>query len=266
MMIRRFTGMTAAAMAAYATAALAGETGMQQQSSGADMSVNDNPAVSAPVCHSSSAAPTCAAQQPCAQSDDLDNNTQMQRLVGVAAISAGGVFVLDEVGGAARDVARFGKVRDIPVYGKAIRNIPVAGKGIPVYGGFISGIPYIGKKAGTASIPTTLGQVPMLGPLVKSVPLVGPVIAGPADPIVVAAVAVDSYIIPKCNPCGYTESSEFAPTDFNNPPKVRSYVNYVAPEPYTHPPIYAPSTINTGRTPNTAPSVAAETGMVNVPE
>jgi hypothetical protein len=253
----------AAAMAAGVLTiaqAQAGETGFSS-SSGADMSVNDAAAMSA--------APVCPA--PCgggnADSDDLDNKTQMQRLVGVTALGVGAGVTMSVVGGAARDAVAFGKVKDIPVYGKAITHLPVAGKNLPVYGTFISGIPSIGKAAGAATIPTTLGQVPYLGPAVKSIPLAGPIIAGPANPIIVGAAAVDTYIIPKCQPCGYTESSEWTQTDFNSPPRIRSYVNYLAPLPYTHPPVYAPSTINTGAVPHTlAASDFADASAVNIPD
>jgi hypothetical protein len=259
MKIQQLTAATALAAAALmADHASAGETGFASRS-GADMSVNDASAVpSAPVCAVPGGAP---------ETDDLDNKTQLQRLVGVTAIGVGAGVTMGVVSGAARDAVAFGKVKDIPVYGKAITHLPVTGKNLPVYGSFISGIPSIGKAAGAATIPTTLGQVPYLGPAVKSVPLAGPIIAGPANPIIVGAAAVDTYIIPKCQPCGYTQSSEWTQTDFNSPPRIRSYVNYLAPLPYTHPPVYAPSTINTGAVPHTiASSDIADVTAVNIPE
>jgi hypothetical protein len=170
------------------------------------------------------------------------------------------------VGGAARNLVEFGKVRDIPIYGKAITNLPVCGDKLPVYGCFIEKFPMIGNAAGAATVPTTLGQTPFLGSAVKSVPILGSTVAGVPNPILVGAVAVDSYIIPKTQPCGYNARSEWAQTDFNSPPTVRSYVNYLAPMPYTHPPIYAPSTINTGRTPNTATMTSiADASAISIP-
>ncbi|MGI8908022.1 MAG: hypothetical protein ACR2IE_16210 [Candidatus Sumerlaeaceae bacterium] len=245
---------TACIMAIMSSGAQAGETGFASES-GADMSVND-PA----------AQPMASCVAPCADDDSLDNCTQMERVVHVTALGIAGGVTLKVVGSAARNAVAFGKVKDIPIYGKAITHLPVCGEKLPIYGKFIGAVPLIGKAAGAATVPTTLGQVPFLGSAVKSVPILGPSIAGPANPIIVGAVAVDSYIIPKCQPCGYTERSEWAATDFNSPPTLRSYVNYVAPLPYTHPPIYAPSTLNTGRTPNTAMlSDLADASAVNIP-
>ena len=260
MKIRRFTwgGVIAAAACAVAQG---GETGFNL-ASGADMSVNE-----VPVCAAGGAvaAPACAGG---CNTDSLDNNTQMERVVEVTAVGIGAGVTMGVVGGAAKSAVSFGAVKDIPIYGKGITHLPVWGEKLPVYGHFISGIPTIGKAAGAATVPTTLGQVPYLGPAVKSIPLAGPIIAGPANPIIVGAVAVDSYIIPKCQPCGYTASSEFTQTDFNSPPRIRSYVNYVTePLPYTHPPIYAPSTLNTGAVPNTVPmSAVADSGIINIPQ
>lgn len=260
MKIARYTVISAVALAAFLlpVIGLAGETGFSGSAT-ADVSVNDSSSMPAP-------APAAACAQPC-QTDDLDNDTQMQRLGETMVVAVGAGATMSVVSGAARDAVSFGKVKDIPVYGKGIRHIPVWGKNLPVYGNFISGIPSIGKAAGAATVPTTLGQVPYLGPAVKSIPLAGPIIAGPANPIVVFAAAVDTYIIPKSQPCGYTAASEWTQTDFNSPPRLRSYVNYVAPMPYTHPPIYAPSTLNTGATPNTVSmSTVADAGTITIPE
>jgi hypothetical protein len=249
--------LAVAAVMAAQSASFAGETGTSQAARTAQSTQK--------VSHQSAmAAPPAGA---CAESDDLDNNTQMERVVHVTAAGIAGGAALHYVGGAARNAVEFGKVRDIPVYGNVITNIPKGFSGhLPRYGHFTSAIPLIGKAAGAATVPTTLGQVPYLGSAVKSVPLVGPTVAGVPNPIIVGAVAVDSYIIPKCNPCGYNERSEWAATDFNSPPTVRSYVNYLAPMPYTHPPIYAPSTLNTGRTPNTAPMTSlADSSSVSIP-
>lgn len=211
------------------------------------------------------AAGACAAG---GASDDLDRNTQLQRLGGVVGIGVGGVVVTKHVGRAARGLVDFGKVKDIPVYGKAITGLPTSHTNLPVYGSFLAKVPLIGKAAGAATIPTTLGQMPFLGPAVASIPLAGPVIAGPPHPLVVAATAIDTYLIPKVAPCGYTPSSEFTMTDFNSPPRLRHYVNYVAPLPYTHPPIYAPSTLNTGDVPDTdnAAPEPDEGAIVKIPQ
>ncbi len=204
---------------------------------------------------------------PACESDDLDRNTQMQRLVGVAAVGVGGIVTMNVVGGAARSAVDFGKVKDIPIYGDGIRSFTHAGKKLPVFGPLIGRAPLIGKAAGAATIPTTLGQMPFLGPAVAKIPLAGPIIAGPPHPVVVAATAIDTYLIPKVNPCGYTPSAEFTMTDFNSPPRLRHYVNYVAPLPYTHPPIYAPATLNTGAHPNTENAQANpdEAAIVKIP-
>jgi len=201
-------------------------------------------------------------------SDNLDSDTQLQRLGGVIGVGAVGVVAMKAVGGAARSAVSFGKVNDIPIYGKAITGLPTWGTNLPVYGSFLGKVPLIGHAAGMATIPTTLGQMPFLGPAVAKIPLAGPVIAGPPNPVVVGAVALDTYLAPKMAPCGYTPSSEFTMTDFNSPPRLRHYVNYVAPLPYTHPPIYAPATLNTGDTPNTANAQPEpdEGAVVRLPE
>ncbi len=164
------------------------------------------------------------------QSDRLDRDTLIRRGVAIGAIGVTGSYAARKVSGVAKGMVDFGKV-----------------KGVPHWGPAVAAVPHFGSSAAKGSvIPTTLGQVPVMGSIVKSVPLVGPVIAGPADPIVVGAVAVDNYVIPKYSPCGYTKSSVIAATnDFNSPPKLRHYVNYLAPLPYSHPPIYSPSTLKT---------------------
>jgi hypothetical protein len=183
--------------------------------------------------------------------DGLDKNTQFERLGGVIMVGAGAYFITDGVRKLSYDAAHVSKVGKLPVYGDLARSIP-----------------WIGTAAAKVPIiPTTLGQAPFLGPLVHGVPLVGPVIAGPPNPIIVGAVALDTYLIPRAQPCGYTESSQFTMTDFNSPPRLRSYVNYLAPQPYTHPPIYAGSTLNTGEVPyaDTASAAAGVIQTVNIP-
>lgn len=174
------------------------------------------------------AAPPPAAVDP--QSDRLDRDTLFRRSATIAVAGAGASYTAGKISGAAKGVVDLGKVKSVPHWGPAVASVPVFGK----------------MAAGGSVVPTTLGQVPVLGYTVKRVPLVGPVIAGPANPILVGAVAVDNYVIPKYSPCGYTKSSVVAATnDFNSPPKLRHYVNYLAPLPYTHPPIYSPSTLKT---------------------
>lgn len=80
----------------------------------------------------------------------------------------------------------------------------------------------------------------------KDFPGVGQWCTGWPSPYLVGAVAVDTYILPKVSANGYTESSLFTMTDFNPAPRLRNYVNYVAPMPYTHPPVYAAGTLDVG--------------------
>lgn len=95
-------------------------------------------------------------------------------------------------------------------------------------------------------LPVNLKQVPVLGTTVNRIPIFGNVVAGSADPIIVGAVAIDNYVIPKYSPTGYTKSATYAATnDFNSAPKLRHYVNYLAPQPYTHPPVYDAKTLYT---------------------
>ncbi len=164
------------------------------------------------------------------QSDRLDNGTLVQRGVTLGVGGAAATYGVGKVSGAAKGLVNVGKVRNVAHWGPATASVPIFGK----------------AAAGGHIIPTTIGQVPVMGYVVNRVPVVGPVIAGPANPILVGAVAIDNYVIPKYSPCGYTKSSIVAVTnDFNSPPKLRGYVNYLAPLPYTHPPIYSPATLNT---------------------
>lgn len=104
---------------------------------------------------------------------------------------------------------------------------------------------HVGGNSGSL-LPVNLKQVPVLGPTVNRVPVFGHVVAGSADPIIVGAVAIDNYVIPKYSPVGYTKSATYAATnDFNSAPKIRNYVNYLAPLPYTHPPVYEANTLYT---------------------
>jgi hypothetical protein len=164
------------------------------------------------------------------QGDRIDNATMFRRGLTIGVAGAGASYTAAKVSGAAGGLVNLGKVGGVPHWGPAVASVPIVG----------------GVAAGGSVIPTTLGQVPVLGAAVKKVPFAGPVVAGPANPILVGAVAVDNYVIPKYSPCGYTKSSIVAANnDFNTPPRLRSYVNYLAPLPYTHPPIYSPSTLKT---------------------
>lgn len=151
-----------------------------------------------------------------------------------AAVGVGGGIAayhgIKVVGGAARSVAA---------------SAPVV-KDIPVYGSHVAKVPVIGAAVVKTNIPTTLGQAPFVGKAISSIPVVGPVVAGPPHPILVGAVAVDTYVLPRYAPCGWTESALFTNTDFNSEPYLRQYVNYLAPLPYTHPPIYAPGPMSPG--------------------
>lgn len=176
-------------------------------------------------------------QPPPVHDDRLDHATLVQRGAVLGIGGAGAGYAATKIGGAVRGVADVGKVKNVAHWGPAVGSVPYFGS----------------KAAGGSLVPTTLGQVPVMGPVVKSVPGVGPVIAGPANPIVVGAVAIDNYVIPKYAPCGYTKSSFIAANnDFNAPPRLRSYVNYLAPMPYTHPPIFSPSTLKTDLPPDVA--------------
>jgi hypothetical protein len=99
--------------------------------------------------------------------------------------------------------------------------------------------------AASAGIPTTLGSAMpcVAGAVGKSCPVVGKVVFGPPPPWLVGAVAVDTYWLPRVCPQGYTERGLFTNTDFNSPPRLRHYVNYLAPMPYTHPPVYQQSPV-----------------------
>lgn len=146
-----------------------------------------------------------------------------QRGVATAGAVVGGTKVIQEVGTGART---------------AVAGIDLAKK-VPVYGPVAKSLPIIGKSAAAVRIPTSVGGMPIIGSAVKEIPIVGSTIAGPPPPWLVGAVAVDTYLLPKVSPSGCTESSVFTMTDFNSPPRLRHYVNYLAPMAYTHPPIYA---------------------------
>jgi len=164
------------------------------------------------------------------QDDRLDRDTFGRRVVGITAIGVTGSYAARKVSTVAKNSVDLGRVGQVPGWGKAVKALPV----------------FDSVAAKGSVVPTTLGQVPVMGPVVRSIPVAGRIIAGPADPLVVGAVAVDTYVIPKYSPCGYTKSSVIAATnDFNSAPKLRHYVNYLAPLPYSHPPIYSPSTLKT---------------------
>jgi hypothetical protein len=187
-------------------------------------------APAAPACATAPAPGVVATAPAAGQSDGLERDVLVKRGIGLAAVGFGGAYVANGVSHAARGLVDFGHVRDVPVYGDVAVKLPLVGHAV----------------ARGSLVPTTIGEVPVMGAVVSKVPIVGHVIAGPANPILVGAVAVDTYVIPKYSPCGYTKSSIVAGNnDFNTPPKLRSYVNYLAPLPYTHPPIYSAKTINT---------------------
>jgi hypothetical protein len=172
---------------------------------------------------------------PAAAGED-DRPPMAGRAVGII----GGGYVAAKVGyGVAAEAASVahvgGRVGNIPVYGSAIKSIPV-----------------IGTATAHVGVPTTLGQMPFIGGAVADIPVVGSVIAGPPNPLVVGAVSIDTFVLPKLSPTGYTESSIFTMTDFNSPPRLRHYVNYLAPLPYTHPPIYEPAARGANELPKTA--------------
>ena len=172
----------------------------------------------------------CPPAANCQESDRLDNAQLFQRGATMGVMGAGAVYGTAKVSSFVKGTVNMGKVGGVPHWGPAVASVPVVG----------------GMAAGGSVIPTTLGQVPVMGAVVTKVPVVGPVVAGPANPILVGAVAIDNYVIPKYSPCGYTKSSAVAATnDFNSPPKLRHYVNYLAPQPYSHPPIYNRGTLNT---------------------
>jgi hypothetical protein len=111
-------------------------------------------------------------------------------------------------------------------------------------------------------VPTRIGQLPLIGGAVESIPVVGGFIAGPPHPILVGAVAVDTYVLPKTTHLGYTESSRFAFTDFNSAPRLRHYKNYIAPLPYTHPPIFEQQNQSVSDVPVLGLSTSARTAFV----
>jgi hypothetical protein len=161
-------------------------------------------------------------------------------------VAAGAYGVVNYVGPRVADAAAMSSVGKLPVYGAVASNVPIIGS----------------AAASVPIVPTTLGQTPFLGPVVSGVPVVGPMVAGPPNPVVLGVVTVDTFVLPKFTAGGYTESSMFTMTDFSSPPRLRHYVNYLAPMPYTHPPVYAPA-IGT----SAAAGVATEapTGSVTIP-
>lgn len=175
----------------------------------------------------SATAPCPPAQAPCADVQAHEGANGPARMTAGAMVAG---YAASSAGRAVSRSVSLGTVKHVPHWGPAVASVPIVGK----------------TAAGGKVIPTTLGQVPVLGHVVKKVPVAGPVVAGPANPIIVGAVTVDNYVLPKYSPIGYTKSSVYAANnDFNTPPRLRSYVNYLAPLPYTHPPIYSPSTLKT---------------------
>lgn len=224
--------ISAAFLAAIVSPAVAQVAGVQAQAGvgGAHAQVTATAGGAAVSAGAGIHAGTVAAPPVAPQDDRLDRDTLLRRSATIGVAGAGASYTARKISGVAKGVVNVGKVKSVPHWGPAVASVPVFGK----------------MAAGGSVVPTTLGQVPVLGYAVKRVPLIGPVIAGPANPVLVGAVAVDNYLIPKYSPCGYTKSSVVAATnDFNSPPKLRHYVNYLAPLPYTHPPIYSPSTLKT---------------------
>lgn len=68
------------------------------------------------------------------------------------------------------------------------------------------------------------------GPVRSAAPVAPPAWA-------VGVVAMDTYVMPKYSPGGCTPTSLFTMTDFNSPPRLLHYKNYLPPMPYTHPPV-----------------------------
>jgi hypothetical protein len=97
--------------------------------------------------------------------------------------------------------------------------------------------PVVGAAA-SHGVTAHLGGLPILGHEIRGLPVVGRSLAGPPPMWVVGAVAVDTYYLPKFVPGGCTLSSKFTMTDFNSPPRLQYYRNYLAPMPYTHPVVY----------------------------
>ena len=115
----------------------------------------------------------------------------------------------------------------------------ISGMGTP--GHAMASVPVIGSSAAAVGIPTTLGDLPLIGGVIQDIPVVGGTIAGPPPPWLIAAVAVDTYLLPKYSPMGCTPRAVFTQTDFNSPPRLLHYKNYLAPMPYTHPPVAPPA-------------------------
>lgn len=115
----------------------------------------------------------------------------------------------------------------------------ISGMGTP--GAAMASVPVIGTSAAAVGIPTTLGDLPLIGGVIQDIPVVGGTIAGPPPPWLTAAVAVDTYLLPKYYPMGCTPRAVFTQTDFNSPPRLLHYKNYLPPMPYTHPPVAPPA-------------------------
>lgn len=115
------------------------------------------------------------------------------------------------------------------------------------YGAGAAAVPVIGTAALMQNIPTSLGQAPFIGGPIARIPVVGHTIAGTPQPWLVGVAAIDTYVVPKYNCAGYTESALWAArTDANSPPRLSQFTNYLAPLPYTHPPIFARARVQPG--------------------
>ena len=102
--------------------------------------------------------------------------------------------------------------------------------------------PVVGAAA-SHGVTAHLGGLPIIGHEIRHFPAVGRQIAGPPPMWLVGAVAVDTYYLPKFVPGGCTLSSKFTMTDFNSPPRLQYYRNYLPPLPYTHPPVYTQASL-----------------------
>jgi hypothetical protein len=107
--------------------------------------------------------------------------------------------------------------------------------------------------ADTSRIPRVMPLSKQAGGVLSGSNKLTAAVTSPPPGWMVGAVAVDTYWLPKFVSGGCTQSSIFTQTDFNSAPRLRHYVNYLPPQPYTHPPVYEQAPM-----PLRAPSYAAE--------
>ncbi|PKO14402.1 hypothetical protein CVU37_14560 [candidate division BRC1 bacterium HGW-BRC1-1] len=98
----------------------------------------------------------------------------------------------------------------------------------------------MGVDAGSAAGNVVAGGVIYYAGAKATASISVPVVGAP-PPWLTAAVAVDTYMLPKYYPMGCTPRAVFTQTDFNSAPRLLHYKNYLAPMPYTHPPVAAPA-------------------------